>query len=234
MTRIFRFSPLVVRSIGLLAREFPTFLRLSWFCLAVSLLSLAVSARHPLLGGIADLMAHGVFATVWMRLVAMGERPLGLAYFRLGRREVFVALGWMLAETFVAFPAHVISASLSMATGLSVDDALMPMLALAHLLLGVAYLLAAEAALEPGAGRVGWRLPDLVMKGGMAVSVAVLLAWLPANLLLEGVLWLPQVDLLDGLTLADAGAAAVRYLAMAVTGGTLALVWMDLSAGAEG
>lgn len=225
---LFRFCRFSLRALVLLIERFPLFLRLSWACLAVSLVSTAAAEHYPLLGGITDLLARGVFAVAWLRLIALDEAPPGPGYFRTGRREILTALGWMTAEMFITFPAQVIAASLALAVGIPLADAVQPLLALTHLLLGAAYMLPTEAALERGDGKEGWRLPDLVMKGGVAISVAVFLAWLPANLALEAIRALPPVELLDGLTLTQALTVATRYLALALTAGTMALIWNQL------
>ncbi len=230
---LFRFCRFALRSLVVLLDQFPEFLRLSWVCLVVSLICSAVAERYPFFAGLTDLLARGVFAVAWLRLVALGEAPHPFGYFKLGRREIFAAFGWMLAETFVTFPAHVIGASLAMATGISLSDAVMPLLALSHLLLGAVYLLPAEAALEDDSGRDGWSLPDVVMKGGVAVSIAVALAWLPANLLQEAIKLLPNTELVDGLLLPQAASIALHYLSMALTAGTVALIWGELTAREE-
>ena len=103
------------------------------------------------------------------------------------------------------------------------------MLAVAHALLGAAYLLPTEAALEVGTSAT-WRLPEMVIKGGVAAGLAVFLAWLPTNLLLEGVKALPEWDLLEGLDLRQTAAVVTRYLGVALTAGTMALVWNALIA----
>ncbi|TAN76962.1 MAG: hypothetical protein EPN20_01755 [Magnetospirillum sp.] len=230
--RLFRFCRQPLRGLVILIEQFPAFLRLSWVCMAASLLGGAVSERYIWLGSITDLLARGVFAVAWLRLVGLGEMPGRAAYFRLGRREIFTALGWMSAEIFVIFPAQVIAASLAIATGQPFADLVMPLLAIAHALLGAAYLLPTEAALEVGSN-ARWRLPEMVMKGGVAAGLAVFLAWLPTNLLLEGVKALPVVDLLEGLTLGQMAAVPVRYLGVALTAGAMALVWNALTAEAE-
>lgn len=230
--RLFRFCRQPLRGLVILIEQFPAFLRLSWVCMAASLLGGAVSERYIWLGSITDLLARGVFAVAWLRLVGLGEMPGRAAYFRLGRREIFTALGWMSAEIFVIFPAQVIAASLAIATGQPFADLVMPLLAVAHALLGAAYLLPTEAALEVGSN-ARWRLPEMVMKGGVAAGLAVFLAWLPTNLLLEGVKALPVVDLLEGLTLGQMAAVPVRYLGVALTAGAMALVWNALTAEAE-
>ncbi|RAU23327.1 hypothetical protein CU669_04115 [Paramagnetospirillum kuznetsovii] len=227
---LFRFCRHALRSFVILMEQFPAFMRLAWVCVGVSIVSTAVGERYPLLAGVTDLLARGVFAVAWLRLVARGEMPTRMAYFRLGRREVFTAFGWMLAETFVTFPAQVIGASLAMATGIPLADAAMPLLGFTHLLIGAVYLLPAEAALEQESGADGWRLPDVIMKGGVAVSIAVALAWLPANLLMEAARMLPDMEILEGLTLVQTVAIALRYLAMAITAGTVALIWNELTA----
>jgi hypothetical protein len=226
--RLFRFCPLALRAFSLLMGEFPTFLRLSWVCMGVSLISAGVSARHAAAAGIVDLLARGVFAVAWLRLVGLGESPTGPAYFRVGRREIFTALGWMMAEMFIVMPAQVIAASFSMATGTDIGDVVMVTLALSHLLLGIAFLLPAEAALERTSGKITWRLPDLVFKGGLAVSVAVFLAWLPVNLLMEGLKLFPDQPVIQ-----MAAATLIRYLGVALTAGTLAMVWTILDSETE-
>lgn len=227
--RLLRFCPLALRALAFLLERGPTFLRLSWIAMLATLLAGAVSERFIWLGGIVDLMARGVFVVAWMRLVAEGELPSGTAPFRLGRREIFTALGWMVAETFVTFPAHLIAASLGMATGVVSSDLVIVLLALAHAVLGVVFLLPSEAALEPEDGK-SWQLPEMVMAGGVAVSLAAFLAWLPGNLLDWAVRTLPALDVLDGITLAQLLLVLVHYLAMALMGGTMALVWKALSA----
>ncbi len=227
--RLFRFCRQPLRGFVILIEQFPAFLRLSWICMAASLVGGAVSERYVWLGSVTDLLARGVFAVAWLRLVGLGELPRRSAYFHLGRREILTALGWMTAEVFVVFPAQAIAASLAVATGLSFPDLMMPMLAVAHALLGAAYLLPTEAALEVGTSAT-WRLPEMVIKGGVAAGLAVFLAWLPTNLLLEGVKALPEWDLLEGLDLRQTAAVVTRYLGVALTAGTMALVWNALIA----
>jgi hypothetical protein len=232
--RLFRFCRMSLRSLTILIEQFPVFFQLSWLCVAVSLLSDAVAGRYPVLAGVCDLLARGIFAVAWLRLVALGEMPHRFAYFRLGRREILAAFGWMLAEIFIIIPAHVIAASLSIATGIGLADLITPLVGLAHLLLGAAYMLPAEAALENASDKVNWRLPELVMRGGIAIGIAVALAWLPANLLLEGTKLLPGIELADGLALPQAAAILVRYLSIAVTAGTMALIWIEMTAAESG
>ncbi|BAE49565.1 hypothetical protein [Paramagnetospirillum magneticum] len=227
---IFRYCRLALRSLQILIEQFPVFLRLSWLCMVVSLLGVAVSSRHVMTGGITDLLAHGVFVVAWLRMVGLGEIPASRHYFRLGRRETFGALSWMAAEIFVNFPAQVIAASLAIATGVPIADSVMVLAGLSHLLLGGFYLVPADAALERAGktGDLGWRVPDLMIRGGLALGVAVFVCWLPFNLLQEGVRLLPEMDLADGLSLRDAVMVPVRYLGMALTAGTLALAWNRL------
>ncbi|CAA7612851.1 hypothetical protein [Magnetospirillum sp. SS-4] len=226
---LFRFCRLALGSFSILIGRFPVFLRLSWVCMAVSLISAGVSERHAVAAGIVDLLARGVFVVAWLRLVALDENPPGPAFFRLGRRELLAAFGWMMAEMFVVMPAQVVAASIAMATGTSLQDAIMLTLGLSHLLLGVVFLLPAEAALEKVTGTISWRLPDLVIRGGLAVSIAVFLAWLPINLLMDGVRALPDQPVLQTVALTLA-----RYLGLALTAGTVALIWNALGAEGEG
>ena len=229
---LFRFARQPLRALTILLEQFPAFIRLSWICMAASLLGVTVAERHLWLGSITDLLARGVFAVAWLRLVGLGEVPRSAAYFRLGRREIFTALGWMMAELFVVFPAQALGASLSIATGIAFPDLVMPLLALSHALLGAAFLLPAEAALEVGSGN-RWQLPEMVMKGGIAAGLAVFLAWLPINLLLELARILPELDLGDGLTLGRMAEVLIRYLGVALTAGSMALVWNALAAEGE-
>lgn len=227
---IFRYCRLAFRSLLILIEQFPVFLRLSWLCMAVSLLGAAVSSRHVVAGGVTDLLARGVFVVAWLRLVGLGEVPSSRHYFRLGRRETFGAMAWMASEVFVGFPAQVISASLAIATGVPIADSVMVLSGLANLLLGGFYLVPADAALERSgqSGNLGWRVPDLMIRGGLALGVAAFVCWLPLNLLLEGVRFLPEMDLAEGLGLRDAVEVPVRYLGMALTAGTMALAWNRL------
>ncbi|CUW41542.1 conserved protein of unknown function [Magnetospirillum sp. XM-1] len=229
---IFRYCRLAFRSLLILIEQFPVFLRLSWLCMAVSLLGAAVSSRHAMAGGITDLLARGVFVVAWLRLVGLGEVPSSRHYFRLGRRETFGALAWMASEVFIGFPAQVISASLAIATGVPIADSVMVLSGVANLLLGGFYLVPADAALERAghSGNLGWRVPDLMIRGGLALGVAAFLCWLPLNLLQEGVRLLPEMDLFDGLALRDAALVPARYLGMALTAGTMALAWNRLMA----
>ncbi|ARJ64452.1 hypothetical protein WV31_01455 [Magnetospirillum sp. ME-1] len=229
---IFRYCRLAFRSLLILIEQFPVFLRLSWLCMAVSLLGAAVASRHAVAGGITDLLARGVFVVAWLRLVGLGEIPASRHYFRLGRRETFGALAWMASEVFIGFPAQVISASLAIATGVPIADSVMVLSGLANLFLGGFYLVPADAALERAgqSGNLGWRVPDLMIRGGLALGVAAFVCWLPLNLLLEGVRMAPELDLLDGLSLRDAVEVPVRYLGMALTAGTMALAWNRLMA----
>ncbi|MDO8606891.1 MAG: hypothetical protein Q7R40_10175 [Phaeospirillum sp.] len=227
--RLLRFCRQPLRGLVILIEQFPTFLRLSWICVAASLLGGAVSDRYVWLGGVTDLLARGVFAVAWLRLVGLGEIPRRPAYFRLGRREILTALGWMTAEVFVIFPAQALAAALALATGMPFPDLMMPMLAMAHALLGAAYLLPTEAALEIG-GDARWRLPEMIMKGGVAASLAVFMAWLPINLLLEVAKALPAVSLLEDISLLQAVTVLIRYLGVALMAGTLALTWNALVA----
>jgi hypothetical protein len=228
----FRYCRLAFRSLLILIDQLPAFLRLSWVCMAVSLVGVGVSSRYPIGGGIADLLARGVFVVAWLRLVGLGEVPSSRHYFRLGRRETFVALAWMMAEVFVTFPAHVVSASLALATGVSMADSVMVLSAFSNLLLGGAYLIPADAALEQAgrSGEGGWRVPDLVIRGGLALGVVAFVCWLPLNLLQQGVRLLPEMDLADGLALREAVMVPVRYLGMALTAGAMALTWNRLAA----
>ncbi|KIL99166.1 hypothetical protein CCC_03384 [Paramagnetospirillum magnetotacticum MS-1] len=229
---IFRYCRLSLRSLLILIEQFPVFLRLSWLCMTVSLLGAAVSSRHVMAGGITDLLARGVFVVAWLRLVGLGEVPSSRHYFRLGRRESFGALAWVMAEIFVTFPAQVIAASLAIATGVPIADSVMVLAGLSNLLLGGFYLVPADAALERAgkSGDLGWRVPDLMIRGGLALGMAVFICWLPLNLLQEGVRLLPEMDLAEGLALRDAAMVPVRYLGMALTAGTLALAWNSLMA----
>ena len=226
---LFRFCRQSLRALVILLEQFPAFLRLSWICMAASLVGVSIAERHLWLGSITDLLARGVFAVAWLRLVGLGEVPGRAAYFRLGRREIFTAFGWMMAELFVVFPAQALGASLAMASGIAFADLVMPLLALSHALLGAAFLLPAEAALEAGTGN-RWQLPEMVMKGGIAVGFAVFLAWLPINLLLEVAKLLPEMELGDGLTLGLIAEVVIRYLGVALTAGSMALVWNALAA----
>jgi hypothetical protein len=230
---LFRFCRAPVRAFALIVGRFPTFIRLSWVCVAVSLVSGAVSERHLMAGNVVDLLARGVFAVAWLRLVGLGEMPGKPAYFRLGRREIFTALGWMMAELFVVMPAQVMAASIAMATGTSLTDVMMVTLGLSHLLLGAAFLLPTEAALENTTAGVTWRLPDLVIKGGLAVSIAAFLAWLPINLITAGLRELPDIAVIEGLTLPQLALTLTRYLGIAVTAGTMALIWNSLTRDGE-
>lgn len=227
---LFRFCPLAWRSLLILIERFPVFLRLSWVCMAVSLAGTGVAPRYPMAGGIADLLAHGVFVVAWLRLVGLGEVPSSQHYFRLGRRETFGALAWMMTDVFITFPAHVVSASLALATGVSMADSVMVLSALSNLLLGGIYLVPADAALEQAgcSSEKGWRVPDLMIRGGLALGMVAFVCWLPLNLLQYGVGLLPQMDLVDGLELREALMVPVRYLGMALTAGAMALVWNRL------
>lgn len=229
---IFRYCRLALRSLLILIEQFPVFLRLSWLCMAVSLLGAAVSSRHVMAGGVTDLLARGVFVVAWLRLVGLGEVPSSRHYFRLGRRETFGALAWMMSEIFIGFPAQVISASLAIAAGVPIGDSVMMLSGLANLLLGGFYLVPTDAALERGGetANLGWRVPDLMIRGGLALGVAAFICWLPLNLLEEGIGLLPEMNLAEGLTLRDAVMVPVRYLGMALTAGTMALVWNRLVA----
>lgn len=229
---LFRYCRLAFRSLLILIEQFPVFFRLSWLCMLVSLLGAAVSSRHLMAGGVTDLLARGVFVVAWLRMVGLGEVPSSRHYFRLGRRETFGALAWMAAEIFISFPAQVISASLAIATGVPISDSVMVLSGAANLLLGGFYLVPADAALERAgtSGNLGWRVPDLMIRGGLALGVAVFVCWLPLNLLQEGVKMLPEMEVADGLSLRDAVMVPVRYLGMALTAGTLALAWNKLMA----
>ncbi|MBI3444036.1 MAG: hypothetical protein HY055_01385 [Magnetospirillum sp.] len=222
-----RYCRMAFSSLLILIEQFPVFVRLSWLCILVSLLGVAVAPRYLIAGSVTDLLARGVFVVAWLRLVGLGEVPGGGAYFRLGRREILGALSWMMAEIFITFPAHVISASLAMATGIPIADSVMVLLGLANLLIGGAYLIPTDAALETG-GPATWRVPDLMIRGGIGLSLAVFVCWLPLNLLQTLVHQLPEVDLADGLGLRDALMVPIRYLGLALTGGTLALIWNRL------
>jgi hypothetical protein len=232
---IFRYCRLSLRSLVILIERLPTFFRLSWLCMAVSLLGVAVSSRHAVAGGVTDLLARGVFVVAWLRLVGLGEIPSSRHYFRLGRRETAGAMAWVATELFINLPAMVISASLAIATGVPLGDAVMVLSGIAHLLLGGFYLVPADTALERSASpsdgpSAGWRVPDLVMRGGLALGLAVFVCWLPLNLLQEGVKLLPDLELADGFPLREAVLVPVRYLGMALTAGTLALAWNRLMA----
>lgn len=230
---LFRFCPLAWRSLLILIEQFPAFLRLSWVSMAVSLAGTGVASRYPMAGGIADLLARGVFVVAWLRLVGLGEVPSSQHYFRLGRRETFGALAWMMTDVFITFPAHVVSASLALATGVSMADSVMVLSALSNLLLGGIYLVPADAALEQ-AGRSGegggWRVPDLMIRGGLALGMVAFVCWLPLNLLQYGTGLLPEVEVADGLALREAVMVPVRYLGMALTAGAMALAWNRLMA----
>ena len=229
---LFRYCRLAFRSLLILIDQFPTFFRLAWLSMVVSLLGVAVSSRYAMAGGITDLLARGVFVVAWLRMVGLGEVPSSRHYFRLGRRETFGALAWMAAETFISFPAMVISASLAIATGVPISDSVMVLSGLANLLLGGFYLAPADAALERAcsSGNLGWRVPDLMIRGGLALGVAVFVCWLPLNLLQEGVRMLPEMEVADGVALRELVLVPVRYLGMALTAGTLALAWNKLMA----
>lgn len=229
---LFRFAREPLRALTILLEQFPAFLRLSWVCMAASLVGIAVAERHLWLGSVTDLLARGVFAVAWLRLVGRGERPGGIAYFRLGRREILTALGWTVAELFVVFPAQALGASLAMASGIAFADLVMPLLALSHALLGSAYLLPTETALKTGGGK-GWQWPERVMKGGLAIGLAAFLAWLPVNLLLEAAKLLPEMELGDGVTLGLIVQVVIRYLGVALTAGSMALVWNALAVDEE-
>jgi hypothetical protein len=229
---LFRYCRLAFRSLLILIERFPTFVRLSWLCMLISLLGAAVSSRHMVAGGVTDLLARGVFVVAWLRMVGLGEIPSSLHYFRLGRRESFGALAWMAAEVFISFPAMVISASLAIATGVPISDSVMILSGVSNLLLGGFYLAPADAALERAgsSNAQGWQVPDLMLRGGLALGVAVFVCWLPLNLLQEGVRMLPELDVADGLPLREVVLVPVRYLGMALTAGTLALAWNRLMA----
>ena len=229
---LFRFARQPVRALIILMEQAPAFLRLSWVCMAASLVGGAVAERYVWLGSITDLLARGVFAVAWLRLVGLGEIPRRAAYFRLGRREILTALGWITAELFVVFPAQALGASLAIATGIPFTDLVMPLVAVTHALLGAAYLLPTEAALEVG-GTARWQLPEMVIKGGVAAGMAAFLAWLPINLLLEGSKTLPDWELFDGLMLGQIVVILIRYLGVALTAGTMALVWNALATEGE-
>lgn len=228
----FRYCSLALRSLRILLERLPTFLRLAWVCMAVSLIGIGVASRYPMAGGVADLLARGVFVVAWLRLVGLGEVPSSRHYFRLGRRETFVALAWLMAEVFVTFPAHVVAASLALASGISMEDSVMVLSALSNLLLGGVYLVPADAALEQAGGpdREGWRVPDLMIRGGLALGMVAFVCWLPLNLMQQGVRLLPEMELLDGLDLREAVMVPVRYLGMALAAGAMALTWNRLTA----
>ncbi|EME71518.1 hypothetical protein H261_02616 [Paramagnetospirillum caucaseum] len=233
---LFRYCRLALRSLQILIEQFSAFCRLSWLCMLVSLLGVAVAERHLIAGGVTELLARGVFVVVWLRLVGLGEVPSSRHYFRLGRRETFGALSWMMAEIFINFPAQVVSASLAIGTGIPIADSVMMLSGLANLLLGGIYLIPADAALVRGgvSDEVGWRVPDLMIRGGMALGMAVFVCWLPFNLLQEGVRLLPEMDLAEGFSLREAVMVPVRFLGLALTSGTLALAWNRLMAEEDG
>lgn len=227
-----RLVPLAFAALRLLIGRLPLFLRLSWLCMAVSLVGVAVIPRHPLAGGIVDLLARGVFVVAWLRLVGLGEVPAGRHYFRLGRREALGGFVWMMTELFVGAPAQLIAAALAIAVGLPLGDTALVLTALTHLLLGGTYLIPADAALgrtrRGGAGK-GWRAPDLILRGGLALGVAAFVCRLPMELLLEGTRLLPDRDVGEGFGLRDMAEIPVRYLGMALMAGTMALAWNRLS-----
>lgn len=233
---IVQYCRLSFRSLRILFEQSPIFLRLAWLCMAVSLIAAAVSSRYPIAGNVTDLLAHGVFVVAWLRLVGLGEVPASRHYFRLGRREALGAVAWMLSELFVNFPAQLISASLALAMDIPIADTVMELSGLAHLLLGGVYLIPADAALEPPgtASDMGWRVPELMIRGGLGPGVAVFVCWLPVNLLKQGVDLLPQVDLYDGIMLHGLVMVPVQYLGMALTAGAMALVWNRLTEGRGG
>lgn len=232
----FRLIPQAYASLRILIQQFPLFLRLSWLCMTVSLLGMAVIPRYPMAGGVVDFLARGVFVVVWMRLVALGEVPGGRYYFRLGRRDAKGGFLWMIADLFVGAPGQMVAVSLAIYVGLPLRDTALILIALCHLVLGGAYLVSAEAALDRSdrRGMREWRSPDLILRGGLALGVAAFVCRLPLELLLEGVRLLPEAEVVDGLTLQDCVEIPARYLGLALTGGTMALAWNHLSREEEG
>jgi hypothetical protein len=229
--KYFRFCRCAVNSYVGLVGGLPAFLQLSWPAMAVSVLAGTLSTRYQWLGGPVDALALAVFVVAWLRFVAYGERPAGVQ-FRLGRREIFTAVFWMVAESFAAFPALMLASALALATGVEAALLLVPLLVLTHVLLGGIFLIPAEIALENGAG-AGWPVPDMIIQGGVAVGLGLVLAWGPSAVV-EAVMRIqPPSDAADGLLPVLLGRAALvvpQYVGAALVSGYLALTWGALTA----
>lgn len=233
--RMFRFCRRAIESyVGLLAC-LPTFGRLALPCMALSLAAVVLTEERAWLGQMADAVAQAVFAVAWLRFVALGELPQAAVPFRIGRREIFFAVFWMVVQSFVGLPAMMVGHALGIALGADPKILALPLLAVSHAVLGVFYLLPAEMALEDG-GRPRWPVPDLIMQGGVAVGFGLVVAWAPPA---AAVAWLEMM--MGGTPSAGLGAAlmtkalvvAPQFVGLAAVTGFLALVWRTLLAEAR-
>ncbi len=235
-----RFHRLAIASLAVLIFRFHDFLRLAWPCVAVSLVAGSVSAPYAWAGGIVELLARGLFVATWVRLVHDGLAPAGTVRLRLGRRDAAAAVVWMVAETFVTLPGRFIGTAAAVITQTPVADTLMVTVAVSHLLLGGAYLVVADVVLAGGpwarsrAAEGTWCLPDMVVRGGFAVGVTMVLAWLPGTLLGATLRQLPAVELLEGLTLEHAAQVVGGIIGLAVIAGTMAMLWNALAKETQG
>ncbi|MBI2235987.1 MAG: hypothetical protein HYU60_03365 [Magnetospirillum sp.] len=225
--KLFRFLPRAVESWVGLAAGLPTMIRLAWVSMAVSLAAGAASGQWPRLAYLVDQVAAAAFAVVWLRFVALGERPAGRIPFRLGRRELFFTLFWMAANAFVGYPAAVFASTLAPVTGIDAKAMAVPLMVVAYALMGAFLLLPVEYALDD----VGKTRPptDLLLQGGVAAGIGLLVVWGPPALALVALSTVPTPSPLA----AKALALLPQYLGMAATAGYLGLVWRTLLADAR-
>jgi hypothetical protein len=231
--RLFRFCRRAVDAYVGLAACLPLFLRLSGVAMVIAVAAAALAGLSPGVAQVVDALAESMFAVAWLRFVALGELPGGAVHVRLGKRELMFALFWLVARSFVGFPALMLGTALGAATGIEARLLLPPLLVAAHGLMGVFFLLPAEVALDDndrgGGGR--WPVPDMVVQGGLAVGVGLVLAWGPAAAavaLLQAAF--PGETDPAGRALAALMVVVPRFLGIAAVTGYLALVWRALSA----
>ncbi|MGE5505623.1 MAG: hypothetical protein ACM31L_14470 [Actinomycetota bacterium] len=228
--RLFRFCRRAVDSYVGLGACLALFLRLSVVAMAASVGAAALAPWSAGLAQVVDALAEAMFGVAWLRFVALGEMPAPPVHVRLGRRELTFALFWLVARSFVGFPAVMLGQALGLATGVEAGMLLPPLLVVAHALMGVFFLLPAEVALE-APGRSRWPVPDMVMQGGLAVGVGLVVAWAPAAAMVAALQSaFPAAPGPLGHAVAHLPVVVPQYLGIAAVTGYLALVWRSLLA----
>jgi hypothetical protein len=232
--KLLRFLPAALNSWLGLAASLPMILRLGWFAMAVSLAAgtaspaaAKVSPEWLRVTTLVDHLAATCFAVAWLRHVALGERPEGWMPLSLGRRELFFALFWIAANTFVAYPGTVLAENLSLVTGIDGVILAVPLLVASYALLGAFLLLPVEYALKD-ARTADRPMPDLLMQGGFAVGIGLVPVWGPPAL---------AMSTLAAQSMSPLAAKSLilvpQYLGAAAVAGYLGLVWRNLVAEAS-
>lgn len=189
------------------------------------------SSYVDLLAVVLNPLALAITAVAWQRLAGLGEDPGRPLHFRLGTREILYALIGQLMEGFSAVPVILLGMLLThsdFVLPLPRSLAAFVLYQLFLVLVGHLFLLLAHVALaRKGEGFV--RLAARVNTGGLAIGFGLVVAGLPfAALATVFGLILPDGGTIGLVLLRHIAMFVPTLLYMAVTGGFLAMAWVDL------